>query len=682
MFLCKNLTIDEVVILLQENEILTRNDKKIIWAEKTSCEKNDKLIEFVQQRGPEAFGCFMKSLTETGQKNIFNKLIEERTIIAEGENLRFADGSFTAGKKPKINLEDKSAEEEKQMKKHLNYALGEIKMLYQLNHERVIKFYGFYLDSGQMIIFMEAMIGSVKSEINKKMYLSEIEAMHYFIQAAEGLEFLHARKPKAIIHRDIKCENLLLTAENNVKLADFGLAIDLAISSGSVTMSSTVPKSLTGTYFFIAPEITGRMNQSEAYSRKSDIWSLACTLVQMINGEPPYGRLSFFEFIQRSSPNSQNSLKYSGELLISTASHEMKKFLDYMFIVNYKLRPNAEKVLTAAHDAVKTLTNDRDIKNSFKDDDGQAVSYTLQQQQLQQHLLQQQQKQQQVQVDQRAIQQEEKARQKMLKTEQEASQRLMKLEEEARKLEETRLELERQRMEDEEQRRSAGLLEEEARQRLQKKQEESRRRMEQVTQEAQKNAWQQEKRQREKETARKRQEEELLRERQKGEEAERLKWMVELKKKKQSTSSQGEQKVQQQQLQQQQKVQADQHAIQREEAGQKMLKIEQEASQRLMKLEEEPIILEETRQELERQRMEDEEQRSSVELLEDEVRRRLSEKQAESQQCEVQLSEEAQKNALQKQILQQEKEAVRKRQEEELRYVYKGQKECSTEKTL
>uniref|UniRef100_A0A914X5I5 Uncharacterized protein n=1 Tax=Plectus sambesii TaxID=2011161 RepID=A0A914X5I5_9BILA len=88
-FLCTNLTVDEVVVHLQENEILTESQAASIRAEKTFYKKNHKLIDFVQKRGPEAFSCFMTSLTETGQKNIFNKLIEERRkAIAERETPR------------------------------------------------------------------------------------------------------------------------------------------------------------------------------------------------------------------------------------------------------------------------------------------------------------------------------------------------------------------------------------------------------------------------------------------------------------------------------------------------------------------------------------------------------------------------------------------------------------------
>lgn len=77
-------------------------------------------------------------------------------------------------------------------------------MLHQLNHERIITFFGFYMDHRQVILFMEYMTGSVKDKINEKP-LSELEAMRYFKQTAEGLVYLHSRRPKAIIHRDIKC---------------------------------------------------------------------------------------------------------------------------------------------------------------------------------------------------------------------------------------------------------------------------------------------------------------------------------------------------------------------------------------------------------------------------------------------------------------------------------------------
>uniref|UniRef100_A0A914WL69 Protein kinase domain-containing protein n=1 Tax=Plectus sambesii TaxID=2011161 RepID=A0A914WL69_9BILA len=115
-----------------------------------------------------------------------------------------------------------------------------------------------------------------------------MEAIRYFTQAAEGLVYLHGQKPKPIIHRNIKCKNLLLTTQYNVKLADFGLATYLAQSNSLQIYLSNTPSSIAGTYRFTAPEIIINQMTPEAYCRESDVWSLACTLVEMISGHPPY----------------------------------------------------------------------------------------------------------------------------------------------------------------------------------------------------------------------------------------------------------------------------------------------------------------------------------------------------------------------------------------------------------
>uniref|UniRef100_A0A914VPR2 CARD domain-containing protein n=1 Tax=Plectus sambesii TaxID=2011161 RepID=A0A914VPR2_9BILA len=82
------MAVEEVVVRLRANDILTPHQADSIRAEKTPYEKNQKLTDIVQKRGPEAFSCFMKSLTETCQKNVFDRLIEERKAIVEGGNVR------------------------------------------------------------------------------------------------------------------------------------------------------------------------------------------------------------------------------------------------------------------------------------------------------------------------------------------------------------------------------------------------------------------------------------------------------------------------------------------------------------------------------------------------------------------------------------------------------------------
>ncbi|KAA6320426.1 MAG: putative protein kinase, partial [Streblomastix strix] len=97
-------------------------------------------------------------------------------------------------------------------------------------------------------------------------------------QILEGLAYLHDHK---IVHRDIKSANCLVAGEGIVKLADFGCSktIETVMSSGQGCAT------LCGTPHYMAPEV---IRQQRNVGRRSDIWSLGCTVIEMITGKPPY----------------------------------------------------------------------------------------------------------------------------------------------------------------------------------------------------------------------------------------------------------------------------------------------------------------------------------------------------------------------------------------------------------
>ena len=95
-------------------------------------------------------------------------------------------------------------------------------------------------------------------------------------QVLNGLLYLHEQ---GVIHRDIKRANILTTKEGLVKLADFGVATrkDNGLHESSVV----------GTPYWMAPEVIELAGATTA----SDIWSLGCTVIELLDGKPPYHKL-------------------------------------------------------------------------------------------------------------------------------------------------------------------------------------------------------------------------------------------------------------------------------------------------------------------------------------------------------------------------------------------------------
>ncbi|XP_078374953.1 mitogen-activated protein kinase kinase kinase 3-like isoform X2 [Oculina patagonica] len=157
--------------------------------------------------------------------------------------------------------------------KHLG---TEINIVKTLRHERILPCYGGERKDDQLYLFMDYMVGgSLFDLIKQHGVLDESLSRKYTRQILEGVYFLHSKR---IIHRDIKGPNILLDGDGNAKLADFGLARRIE-KVGSVTKVRTE----CGTWNWMSPE---RL-RGEAYGRKADIWSVGCTVFEMLTGKPP-----------------------------------------------------------------------------------------------------------------------------------------------------------------------------------------------------------------------------------------------------------------------------------------------------------------------------------------------------------------------------------------------------------
>ena len=163
---------------------------------------------------------------------------------------------------------------------------------------------------------------NVTSERPLLPYLTSRRVVAHLCRA---VEFLHAQN---IIHRDIKISNILLSPDGYLRLCDFGV-------STKMRSENSVRNSCVGTLGYLAPEVIQEMPHSTA----ADIWSLGCTMLELLSGKKPYSDLNAGAVLMRTVNDPHPAIP--GHL-----SEDSKSFLHSCLVKDPSLRCTASQLLS------------------------------------------------------------------------------------------------------------------------------------------------------------------------------------------------------------------------------------------------------------------------------------------------------------------------------------------------
>ncbi|KAG8868866.1 hypothetical protein FRC20_002678 [Serendipita sp. 405] len=203
--------------------------------------------------------------------------------------------------------------------------MKEVDVLKRLSHPSIVKYEGMVRSTDTLSIVLEYVENGSLGQLLKAFgKLNERLVASYVTKILEGLDYLHKSH---VVHCDLKAANILTTKNGNVKLSDFGVSLNL-----NAKVIEDIRKDVAGTPNWMAPEVIELKGASTA----SDIWSLGCTAIELLTGQPPYHEISnglsvMFRIVEDASPP-----------IPDVCSHPMKNFLRQCFEKDPLKRPSAE----------------------------------------------------------------------------------------------------------------------------------------------------------------------------------------------------------------------------------------------------------------------------------------------------------------------------------------------------
>lgn len=205
----------------------------------------------------------------------------------------------------------------------------EVDLLRRLNHPNIVRYLDSFLSKSKdsLCICMEYCDGGdLASQIKaaRRNLFSESKILHWFVQLALGLHYMHTTK---VLHRDLKTQNVFMLGNGRLVLGDLGIS---KVLDGTMDFAQTC----IGTPYYMSPEIF----KNKPYSFKSDVWALGCVLYELTTLNHAF------------DANSLNGLatkivKGKYPPINAKYSRYLRELIGQMLLIEPKQRPDLEQIL-------------------------------------------------------------------------------------------------------------------------------------------------------------------------------------------------------------------------------------------------------------------------------------------------------------------------------------------------
>ncbi|CAH8485866.1 unnamed protein product [Schistosoma guineensis] len=241
----------------------------------------------------------------------------------------------------------------------------EIKSMKNMKNENIVAYYASFVAQTELCIIMDlcqrgSLLDVIKYTQNKRDItygvFDENTIATILRDVLRGLAYIHEN---GLVHRDLKCGNLLVKDDGIIQIADFGVAGFLATQPLTATGSVDLRRyTFVGTPCWMAPEV---MQQARGYNQKADIWSLGITTIEMATGQAPYAKFAPMKVLmltlQNDSPDIDSVATVNNQYL--NYGHKFRKFTKACLMKDPGQRLSARELLS--HTYIKSKAKDREL---------------------------------------------------------------------------------------------------------------------------------------------------------------------------------------------------------------------------------------------------------------------------------------------------------------------------------